>query len=360
MTPKKQIHLIAATHATGSHLRGWRHPSSPLRPATDVKAFIRVAQELERGLFDAIFLGETVGVMPGHEDAYRSDSMVNESLDPTLFLSAVASSTRHIGLITTVSTSLTQPLPFAGMLASLDHLSDGRSGWNVVTSRFETEARNFGLDPQFLRSPARYEVASEFVEVVRGLWESADSRELFDYRGQHFNISGSLGMRRPPQGKPVILQAGMSEEGRILTAKEADLALASGDIRRAKETREDLRRRAVLYGRSPDAIVVLAVFPSIFVAETRAEAAEQLAEFAELLSPTERHQSGILAGTANDIADIMEYWLDNEAADGFAVGFPYLQEPVTAFTNLVIPELRRRGRFRSRYEGTTLRENLGT
>ena len=227
MSKKKQARLVAITHSTGSHLRGWRHPNTPVRPATDVKAFIKIAQELERGLFDALFLSETTGVMPGPDEAYQHESMVNESLDPTLLLAAIAPATKHIGLITTASTSLTQPRTHARLLASLDHLSGGRAGWNVVTSRFETEARNFGLDPQLLRSPERYDVTSEFVDVVKGLWGSSDN-ELVVYRGTHFRVSGSLGIARPPQGQPIILQAGMSEAGRELTARTADLALTSG------------------------------------------------------------------------------------------------------------------------------------
>ncbi|GAA0964834.1 hypothetical protein GCM10009555_002900 [Acrocarpospora macrocephala] len=376
MSAKKQARLVAITHSTGSHLRGWRHPNTPARPATDVKAFIEVVQELERGLFDALFLSETTGTMPGPAEAHQHDSMVNESLDPTLLLSAIASATRHIGLITTASTSLTQPYSLARLLASLDHLSGGRAGWNVVTSRFETEARNFGLDAQLLRAPERYDVAAEFVDVVKGLWDSFDDdafvhdREKgqvfdpvrvqpLDHRGRRFRVSGSLDIARPPQGHPIILQAGMSEAGRELTAREADLALASGGGWHAREAREDVRRRAAAHGRDPDTLVVLAVFPSVLVADTRAEAEAQLREFTALLHPAERQQHGILAGTAADIADIIEDWLDGDAADGFAVGFPYLQGPVAAFTRLVVPELQRRGRFRTAYAGATLRENLG-
>lgn len=376
MSAKKRARLVAITHSTGSHLRGWRHPNTPARPATDVKAFIEVVQELERGLFDALFLSETTGVMPGPDEAYQHESMVNESLDPTLLLAAIATATRRIGLITTASTSLTQPYSLARLLASLDHLSGGRAGWNVVTSRFETEARNFGIDAQMLRSPARYDVAAEFVDVVKGLWDSFDDdafvhdREAgqvfdpariqpLDHRGASFRVSGSLGIARPPQGHPVILQAGMSEAGRELTAREADLALTSGGGWHARETREDVRRRAAANGRDPDALVVLAVLPSVLVADTRAEAEAQLRELTALMNPADRQRHGILAGTADDVADLIEDWLDAGAADGFAVGFPYLQGPVAAFTRLVVPELQRRGRFRTAYAGATLRENLG-
>lgn len=368
MSTQKRVHLVAATHATGSHLRGWRHPNAPARTATDASAFIDAVRELERGLFDAVFIGETTGVMPGADELHQSDSMVNDSLDPTLFLAAVAAATTHIGLITTASTSLTQPYSLARLLASLDHLSGGRAGWNVVTSRFETEARNFGLDPRLLRSPVRYAVADEFVDVVKDLWDSvgdhggsldpAGVRRL-DHRGSHFHVSGSLGIPRPPQGHPVILQAGMSEAGRELTAREADLALAPGGGGQARETREDLRRRATAHGRDPDSIVVLAVFPSVLVAETRAEAERQVREFVPLLSPGERQQPGILAGTADDVADLFENWLEAGAADGFAIGFPYLQGPVEAFTRLVVPELQRRGIYRTEYAGSTLRDHLG-
>lgn len=370
MSTKKQARLVAATHSTGSHLRGWRHPNAPARPATDTQAFIEVVRELERGLFDAVFLGETTGTMPGPDEAHRHDSMVNESLDPTLLLSAIAAATKHIGLITTASTSLTQPYSLARLLASLDHISGGRAGWNVVTSRFETEARNFGIDPRLLRSPVRYDVAAEFVDVVKSLWDSVDDREKgkevdsarirpLDHRGANFRVSGSLGIARPPQGHPVILQAGMSEEGRELTAREADLVLSSGGGWRAREARADIRRRAAANGRDPDALIVLAVLPAVLVADTRAEAEAQLRKFTALLHPSERQQHGVLAGTADDIADLMEDWLDGDAADGFAVGFPYLQGPAAAFTRLVVPELQRRGRFRTAYAGTTLRENLG-
>ncbi|WP_432974224.1 NtaA/DmoA family FMN-dependent monooxygenase [Dactylosporangium sp. CA-233914] len=377
MSVKKHARLVAITHSTGSHPRGWRHPNTPARPATDVKAFIKVVQELERGLFDALFLSETTGVMPGPDESHQHESMVNDSLDPTLLLSAIAPATRNIGLITTASTSLTQPYTLARLLASLDHLSGGRAGWNVVTSRFDTEARNFGLDPRLLRTPERYDVAAEFVGVVKGLWDSFDDDafvhdpqsaqvfdpariRLLDHRGARFRVSGPLGIARPPQGHPIILQAGMSEAGRELTAREADLVLTSGGGGwHAREAREDVRRRAAAHGRDPDMLVVLAVLPAVLVADTRAEAEAQLREFTALLDPADRQRHGILAGTANDFADIVEDWLDGGAADGFAVGFPYLQGPVEAFTRLVVPELQRRGRFRTAYEGSTLRENLG-
>ncbi|WP_214105335.1 NtaA/DmoA family FMN-dependent monooxygenase [Acrocarpospora catenulata] len=375
MSEKKHAHLVALTHSTGSHLRGWRHPNTPARPATDVKAFVEVAQELERGFFDALFLSETTGVMPGPPEMHQYDSMVNESLDPTLLLSAIAAATEHLGLITTASTSLTQPYTLARLLGSLDHLSDGRAGWNVVTSRFETEARNFGIDPRQLRSPVRYEVASEFVDIVKRLWDSGDDvlaprgasaqareatqAQLVDHRGTHFRVTGALGLARPPQGHPVILQAGMSEDGRELTAREADLALGPGGGLQAREARQDLRRRAAAFGRDPDSILVLAVLPPVLVAETRVEAEAQLREFAELLGPVERQNPGVIAGPAIGLADIMESWLDEGAADGFVVPFPYLQGPVAAFTRLVIPELQKRGRFRTAYAGRTLRENLG-
>lgn len=370
MSTKKRAHLIAAIHSTGSHLRGWRHPNAPARPATDTRRFIDAVRELERGLFDAVFIGETTGVMPGPIEAYRSDSMVNDSLDPTLLLAAVAAATTRIGLITTASTSLTQPYSLARLLASLDHLSHGRAGWNVVTSRFETEARNFGIDPGLLRAPVRYDVADEFVDLAKQLWDSIDTHPTapsdgsvtvrrLDHHSSHFQMTGTLNMPRPPQGHPVILQAGMSEAGRELTAREADLALAPGGGWHSRETREDLRARAARHGRDPDSVLVLAVLPAVIVADSRAQAEREAREFAELLAPNERQQPGILAGTADDIADIFENWLDAEAADGFAIGFPYLQGPVEAFTDLVIPELQRRGIYPSDYAGNTLRKNLG-
>ncbi len=344
MTTKKQAKLIAITHSTGSHLRGWRHPNTPAFPATDIKAFIGIAQELERGLFDGIFISETTGVMPGPNEAYMQDSMVNDSLDPTLLLAAVASATKHIGLITTASTSLTQPRSLARLLASLDHLSNGRAGWNMVTSRFETEARNFGLDPSVLRSPARYKIAMEFIRTAKKIWDGSPE--------------SSFKAAQLPQKHPVIIQAGMSEEAKELIAREADLMLSPGGIWQAKASREDIRKRAEQTGRNPDSIAVIALLPSILVAETRQEAEALLREFIALLHPAEQQQHGILAGTPDDFANIIEEWIDKEATDGFAIGFPYLQGQVAAFTRLVIPELQRRGIFRTSYTGATFRENL--
>lgn len=345
MKKKKQARLIAITHATGSHLRGWRHPDTPAFPATDVKAFIAVAKELERGLFDGIFLSETTGVMPGPAEAYMQDSMVNESLDPTLLLAAVAAATQHIGLITTASTSLTQPGSLARLLASLHRLSHHRAGWNMVTSRFETEAGNFGLDPEVLRSPERYKVATEFIRSARKIWDA--------------KFPASAPVAGIPPAHPVIIQAGMSEEAKDLIAQQADLMLSPGGMRQAHVTRAGIRERAQKAGRNPDSIVVLALLPGVLVAETRSEAEAQLREFTALLHPAERQQNSILAGTPRDFADLIEEWLDQEATDGFAIGFPYLQGPVAAFTRLVIPELQRRGIFRTAYTSTTFRENLG-
>lgn len=350
-----QAHLVAATHATGSHLRGWRHPDAPARPATDLDAFVRAVQELERGCFDAVFLGETTGVMPGPGELYERDSMVNDSLDPTLLLAALAATSSRIGLVTTASTSLTQPRSLAQLLASLDHLSGGRAGWNVVTSRFATEARNFGLDPAVLRSPERYAVASEFVDVVMALWDGREG----DVAGTYFSGVRPLDIPHPPQGRPVVLQAGSSEEGRQLSARVADVVLAPGGADLARATREDVRRRALAHDRDPDEIVVLGVVPAVLVAETRSGAESLVREFAAFLDPEERRHHGVLAGTAREIADLMEGWLDAGAADGFAVGFPWLRGPVEAFVGLVVPELQRRGRFRAEYRGSTLREHLG-
>lgn len=357
VTVQRQARLIAITHATGSHLRGWRHPNAPARSAIDVGAFVEVVQELERGYFDALFLSETTGVMPGPDEVHQHDSMVNESLDPSLLLAAVAAATRDIGLITTASTSLTQPYTLARMLASLDHLSGGRAGWNVVTSRFETEARNFGIAPELLRAPVRYHVAAEFVDLVMALWDGARRGER--ERWVHFPEPGPLDIARPPQGHPVLVQAGFSEEARALAARTADVVLAPGGQQQARDSRVDIRRRADAAGRDPEALVVLGLLPAVLVAETRAEAAAQLAEFTAFLHPAEKARHGILAATATDVADLIEQWLDADAVDGFAVGFPYLQGPAASFTRLVVPELQRRGRFRTAYTAGSLREHLG-
>ncbi len=244
MEPRSRIVLGLSMRQLGYHAGGWRHPDVPAGGAMDIDYFVNVARTAERGLFDMVFLADGVALRQRDEppgSLCRSNQ--NVELEPLTLLSAVAMMTRHIGLVATASTTYNEPYHIARKFASLDHISRGRAGWNVVTSWSEAEARNFSRE-RHLEYDVRYDRAAEFVEVVRGLWDSwdqdafvhdkesglfydSDKMHRLDHRGRHFSVAGPLTVARTPQGHPIIVQAGASDQGQEIAAASADIVFVA-------------------------------------------------------------------------------------------------------------------------------------
>ncbi|MFB7913279.1 LLM class flavin-dependent oxidoreductase [Streptomyces sp. NPDC056061] len=434
-TPHRTLRLGAFLVAPGYHIASWRHPHAHADGGLDFGHYRDLVRTAERGLFDMVFLSDGVGIRIPFRDAdelSRQGRIVQ--FEPLTLLSALAVHTTHIGLAATASTSYNEPFNLARKFASLDHLSAGRAGWNVVTSVTDAEARNFNLDRQADHA-SRYHRAREFMEVVTGLWDSWDddafvydkeSGRFFDpeklhvlgHEGEHFKVRGPLNVARPPQGHPVIVQAGASPDGQDFAARWAEVVFtAAQDIDQARTFYRGIKEQVADHGRDPDQVKVL---PGIFpvVGRTRAEAEDKYAVLQELVDPvvglgllklllgdvdisghpvdgplpelprtegsTSRQQlvyekarregltirelyrsiSGgrghrIVIGTPETLADELEEWFTTGAADGFNIMPAVLPDGLDDFVGLVVPELQRRGLFRTAYEGTTLRENLG-
>lgn len=429
----RKIRLGAFLPGGGQHIASWRHPDQPANGATSFDFHVKLAQEAERGLFDAYFLADNLSV--GFGGGVEGGNARIAGLEPVTLFSALAPLTKNLGFIATASSTYEEPYNLARKFASLDLISGGRAGWNVVTTATETAAQNFNLDQQHPHA-FRYRRAQEHVQVVKKLWDSfeddafirdkesgvffeQDKVHYTDHSGEHFKVRGPLNVARSPQGHPVIVQAGQSEDGRGLAAATAEVIFtAHQKLDTAQEFYRDIKARAKGLGRDPAHILVMpGVAP--FVGRTEAEAREKYDRLTSLilekdgialvegltggeldltgvdldgplppLAPTEGMKSRqalirqiatennftirqlyqwiatarghfTVVGTPVQIVDILEEWFTSEAADGFNILPPWLPTGLTDFIDLVIPELQRRGLFRTAYEGRTLRENLG-
>ncbi|WP_431284979.1 LLM class flavin-dependent oxidoreductase [Humitalea sp. 24SJ18S-53] len=428
----RQIRLGVSMIGMGYHLAAWRHPEASAGGNMELAHFVRVAQAAERGLLDMAFLADGVGIR-FHDEPKGAlcRTSKNVQFEPLTLLSALAMVTQRVGLVATASTTYNEPYHVARKFASLDHISGGRAGWNVVTSVTQMEAANFNLDaaPSYAN---RYDRAAEFVEVVRGLWESWDDdafirdkdsginfdparMHVLDHKGKHFSVRGPLNVARTPQGSPVIVQAGASEEGRELAAATADVVYAAAQtLAEAQAYYASVKGRMARYGRDPDALKIM---PGIMAipGRTRQEAQDRYDILQELVEPVvglgalagslgdlsgfdldgpvpapvsqrmlsrakiflgmaERGNLSIrqlylaiaggnghrmVIGTPGDIADAMEEWFHQGAADGFNILPPWLPGGLDDVVDQVIPELQRRGVYRTAYSGTTLRDHLG-
>ncbi|MDN6300706.1 MAG: LLM class flavin-dependent oxidoreductase [Micrococcaceae bacterium] len=304
-TAPRQLHFNAFLNACGHHQAAWRHPGSAVEQLGDIEHYERLARTAERGLFDAVFFAD------GH-------SAGNPSVGPRWFfepltvLAAMARNTSRIGLISTVSTTFYTPYHAARMLASLDHISAGRIGWNVVTSMFDAEARNHSMDAM-PASPERYARAAEFIDVALGLWDSwaddavlADREGLFadpekvrpiNHDGEHFSVDGPLTGPRGPPGRPGLLPGGAAAAGRQRAARHAEgIYAVAYDLASGQDYYADLKRRIAAEGRDPSKV---AIMPGLvtFLGSTEAEALAGQAEVDALL-PTEQSlaQLGMFIG----------------------------------------------------------------
>lgn len=412
----KQMKLGAFLMPTGHHIAAWRHPAAAADAGVDVQHMIGLARTAERGLFDLVFFEDAAGVREARVELAAQTSR-SIGFEPVSLLAALAAHTSNVGLVATASTSYNEPFALARAFATLDLVSGGRAGWNLVTSASEIEAANFGA--QGLRAHSdRYARAGEFADVVLRLWDPATRTGTIHHEGQNFGVSQGLGIPASPQGRPVMVEAGSSDVGRDLAARTADVVfVATQTFAAAKEFYDDVKVRARRAGRDPDHIKIMpGVSP--LVGESRAEAQAKFDELQALI-PDEvglgllasylstdalnglpldgpmpeltssegmqsrqalvveqsrrdglsirqvaQHFAGArghwrLVGTAVDVADQLEEWFSGGAADGFNVMPAYFPGELDSFVEKVIPELQRRGIFRKAYEGNTLRRNLG-
>jgi FMN-dependent oxidoreductase (nitrilotriacetate monooxygenase family) len=290
----RKIHFGLFLLGTGSHVAGWRMPGA-IDSFQNIDQVRAIAQDAERGLFDMIFMGDNLHADPAAHPSYTA------RLEPLTLLSAIAGATKHIGLGATVSTTYSDPFTVARVFASLDHLSGGRAAWNAVTTANPLAAANFGtIHPDHAK---RYEIAEEFLTVVRGLWDCwaddaiAADRETglyidpakvrcLDHEGAHFKVKGPLNIGRAPQGQPIILQAGGSGPGQELAAKSADVVFSvTQDLDEARNFYRSVKDRLPNYGRTEDSMVVLpGVMP--IVGRTEREAHDKLAALQGFISET--------------------------------------------------------------------------
>jgi FMN-dependent oxidoreductase (nitrilotriacetate monooxygenase family) len=431
MASSKQLRLGAFMRPVGIHTAWWRYPGAYADANFNFQHLKRFAQTLERGKFDAFFMADHLAVLNMPMAALKRSATVT-SFDPMILLSALAAVTDKLGLIATGSTTFEQPYHVARRFASLDHLSNGRAGWNIVTTSNPDAALNFGLD-EHMEHDERYRRAREFYDVVTGLWDSwADDAfkrdvedglffdperlHVLDHKGDYFSVRGPLNVARPVQGWPVIVQAGASEAGRQLAAETAEVIFASGGtLADAKAFYADAKGRMAKLGRERDHMKIL---PGalVVVGETLEEAKAKRATLDSLVHPdsglaslsialghdasgfeldgplpeipesnasqtgrqrvierarrdnlTVRQLAQIagaygglsFTGTPAMIAEQMAEWLYSEGCDGFNIMFPYVPGGLDDFVDKVVPELQRRGLFRTEYEGTSLRDHLG-
>ena len=437
MTVPRRMHLGAHFHPTGHHVAAWLHPDTDCDAPVSFRHYVRVTQAAERAGFDFIFLADSLAIREANMAGLSRWPQYMAYFEPLTLLSGLAAITSHIGLAATASTSFTEPYNLARYFASLDHISEGRAAWNVVTTSNAAAARNFG-QASLGEHDERYARAREFVQVVRGLWDSWDDdafprdREsgiyldpaklhTLNHKGDHFDVRGPLNVARSPQGHPVIVQAGGSDAGRELAAETAEVVFTIPNaIEKARSYYADVKGRMAGYGRTPDQLKIL---PSInpIVGETPAAAEATFQALQALVHPdvgrvllagelagmdlfdlpvdspfpAERldtvsdagktHFGAVseiirrdrptirelylryaaargaltIRGTPAQVADTMQEWFEGGACDGFIIAFSHLPGGLDDVARLLIPELRRRGLFRTEYEGTTLRDNLG-
>ncbi|MBY8860735.1 LLM class flavin-dependent oxidoreductase [Nocardia sp. CA2R105] len=291
----KTFHINAFLMGVGHHEAAWRHPRTEEHRLLDVEHFRELGRIAERGRLDSVFFADNLAVGP------RIERNAPAVFEPITLLSAIATATEHVGLIATASTSYNEPFNLARKFTSLDHISHGRAGWNIVTSGNAEEAYNFGYDaiPEHAR---RYERAEEFLDVALNLWDSweSDALELrttsgvfadpdkvhrIDYSGERFRVRGPLNSPRSPQGRPLLVQAGSSESGKEFAARHAEAVFtAQRTLEEGRRFYQDLKSRLPRYGRSPEELKVL---PGLvpFIADTAEQARALEQEFTDLISP---------------------------------------------------------------------------
>jgi FMN-dependent oxidoreductase (nitrilotriacetate monooxygenase family) len=291
----RQLHLNLFIHGRGHHEAAWRHPAASSLPLTDARYYIDLAQKAEAGCFDSVFLADTLGVGDDVTHAPRT------WLEPITALAAIADGTSHIGLIATCSTTYTEPFNLARQFASLDHITRGRIGWNIVTTWLASASGNYGGGGP-LSHAERYDRAEEYMEVVKALWDSWSDDTVIDDRvsgeyahpgairpinhnGRYYQVTGPLNLPRCPQGRPVFVQAGSSETGRRFAARHAEAVFtAQMEKATARVFYADLKRLGVEEGRDPAHVLILPGLSPV-IGSTEAEAQQIARELNELSDP---------------------------------------------------------------------------
>jgi FMN-dependent oxidoreductase (nitrilotriacetate monooxygenase family) len=429
----RQLHLNLFIHSRGHHEASWRHPAASPLALTDIGYYRALAQRAEAGLFDSIFLADQLAL--GEDVAHAPRSW----LEPVTLLAALAGATSRIGLIATCSTTYTEPYNLARQFASIDHISGGRVGWNIVTSWLAAAAGNYGGERQIGHAD-RYAMAEEFVAVVSDLWDSwADDAVLDDrvagrfadparirpiaHAGEHYRVAGALNLPRGPQGRPVFVQAGSSADGKRFAARHAEAVFTAHQEKpSAVAFYAELKALAQAMGRAPDQMLILPGLSPV-LGGTEAEARRLAAELNDLTDPEvgRKRLSGrfggadfthlsldrplvpedfpdpgsvqaarsrtevildlvrrdrptlrqllhrlagarghfTMAGTPEQVADLIEDWFRTGAADGFNIMPAVLPAMLDSFVAEVVPILQRRGLFRRAYAGETLRAHYG-
>ncbi len=432
--PKRQMRLGGFFHPTGNHVAAWLHPEAQADAGMNFRHYVELAQTSERAKFDLVFLADSNATRDGNVAALSRWPQYMAYFEPTTLLSGLAATTKNIGLVATATTSYNEPYTIARRFASIDMMSEGRAGWNVVTSSNKSEAYNYNRTEHFGHDE-RYERAREFVEICRGLWDSWDDdafvrdRETSTYfvpeklhylrhQGKHFSVRGPLNVPRPPQGYPVFAQAGASNTGRDFAAEIAEIVFTPlHTLKEAQDFSADIRGRMDKFDRDPSHIKIMPGL-NVIVGRTDEEAEEKHQYLQSLIHPDVGRQllstelGGIdltpfrvdgplpyhlipdvegssgkrimdvarrdnltirdsykqfagargqrtLKGKPQHIADEMEDWFLKEGVDGFLIQPAHLPVGLNEFVDTVVPELVRRGRFKTKYEGKTLRENLG-
>nr|WP_040123583.1 LLM class flavin-dependent oxidoreductase [Paraburkholderia xenovorans] len=430
-SPPRRLHLNVNILHSGFVPSAWRLPDADPRAFIDVAHYIRVAQIAEAAKFDAVFLADNASI------ADQIDFRPITALEPTVLLASIAAATTRIGVIGTASTSYNEPYNIARRFSTLDHVSGGRAGWNIVTTADLGSARNFGRETVPVHAE-RYARAAEFTEVVKKLWDSWEDDALVgdktrgrfidttkvrpvSHHGKYFDVAGPLNLPRSPQGHPVLVQAGGSADGRELAARHAQAVFsAAQSFDESAAYGRDLKARAAALGRGPDAIRILPGLTTI-IGSTETEALRRRDELVDLIPwsysltrlagilglPVERLELDqrlpddlplpgggngnhtffnatlaqarnhgytarqliralagggghrVVVGTPEQIADDIERWFVGGAADGFNLMPDALPDGLKQFVDGVVPILRRRGLFRTDYEGSTLRDHLG-
>jgi N-acetyl-S-(2-succino)cysteine monooxygenase len=418
---------------SGQHMAAWRHRLGAPDFDADINKVIKLAKLSERGLFDMFFMADSMSFWRGGLDAMSHDSG-GAWIDPFTVMCTLAQHTKHLGLACTSTSTFDKPYLIARRFAGLDLVSGGRAAWNLVTSGNKREALNFSLQAHVEKS-RRYRMAGEFAHVVRGLWNSwgddafirdpdsgvffdKDNLNILNHDGEFYQVEGPLNVPPSPQGEPVLIQAGASDDGRELAAATAEVVFgAQQTLAGAHEFYADVKGRMAAYGRDPDSLKIMPGL-TYSVAESREQAEAELEELQDLIDPVlglallsqrmdydfsghdpedqvpdipvkaqgesraklvnelvannpgmtlrelykhfaRARGHGQVVGTPKDVADYMEEWVTEKACDGFNMMPPLYPRDLERFIDLVVPELQRRGLYRTEYEATTLRGNLG-
>jgi FMN-dependent oxidoreductase (nitrilotriacetate monooxygenase family) len=425
-----QMHINLFLAGVGHHEAAWRLPGSRPGSLFELEHYRHAARVAEAGKLDSVFFADTLST------GVNVKRNLMTAMEPTNLLAALAPATSRIGLIATASTSYNDPFNLARRFATIDHLSNGRVGWNIVTSASEAEARNFSLDHRADHAD-RYRRAAEFVEVTTALWDAWEDGALvgdkesglfvdrerlhaIDHDGDFFRVAGPLGLPRSPQGRPVLVQAGSSEAGKDLAAEVSEAVFtAQRTLADGRAFYDDLKDRVARAGRDPDGVKILpGISPFIGSTEEEARRVEQdlldlvqtdyaLAQLSRMLDreigedlldeklpqlPGEDSVNGAksrfslvvdmaraedltvrqilgrlaggrghrtIVGTPEQVADDLQLWFENGAADGFNYMPPAIPDQLEVFVDQVVPILQERGLFRTEYEGTTLRDHYG-